>query len=383
LRRQAAVYKIHIVEDSMATKIMRVAAAMRACVLVACLLGAASVVQAQTLRWGTFNTVASFGAGNTAASQTLVSTVAGTDRGSGAVSLTLGVAGGTASWNGFGIGRNDDGYFSGPDMPQAGITMTTGAPGYNGGIPAISAVSFATGYNAAGGPAGLPAPPSDRAAVYFDVGSGATMTAQMNFAALVGGSLPAGSWIFIDNVDQGERLVLTGPSGWISTVHAGDSTLPRPASMFNVAPVSSPTFPVCGPAVAMTLTTLQLDGRYGDVSTTTPTCSNVPVPVVGVTVGYTKGMDSVGVWIRTAIDVTSLSLTAVDVDASPANAPDNNFSLGLAVISATAPLPVVPLAVATPVPSLDALGLALLVGLVLLTAATLRRPTASKKNSSL
>lgn len=327
-------------------------------------------VEAQSLRWGTFNTLMPFGSGSTATVQTHVATVAGSDRGSGPISITLGVAGGTASWNGFGIGANDDGYFSAPNQPQPGITMVTGAPGYNGGIPAASQVSFATGYNVVGGPSGLPLPPSDRAAIYFDAGSGTTVTAALNFSALNGGSLPAGSWLFIDNVDQGERVIVTGPTSWVATAHFGDSTLPRPAFPTTIVSVPAPTFPACAPAVSMTATTLQLDGRYGDVSTATPTCANAPVPVFGQTVGYTKGMDSVGVWIRTAIDLTSLSLTAADMDANPANGPDNNFSLGLAVIAATVPIP------APPVPTMGVTALGILLALLLSGGAlVLRRNT--------
>ena len=128
------------------------------------LLTMVSSANAQLLKWGTFNSLAPFGSGNTATSQTLIATVPGVERGTGTMAVSLSVAGGVASWNGFGVGTNDDGYFSAPNQPQPGITMMNGAPGYNGGIPALSAGSFAAGYNAAGGPVGLPAPPSDRAA---------------------------------------------------------------------------------------------------------------------------------------------------------------------------------------------------------------------------
>jgi hypothetical protein len=87
-------------------------------------------------------------------------------------------------------------------------------------------------------------------------------------------------------------------------------------------------------------------------------------------------MDSVGVWIRTAIDLTTLSLTAVDMDPTPPNAPDNNFSLGLAVISATA------LPVAAGVPTLDALALTVAVLMLLMAGLVVLRGSASPKNSS-
>ena len=57
--------------------------------------------------------------------------------------------------------------------------------------------------------------------------------------------------------------------------------------------------------------------------------------------GYTKGIDSVGVWIKTALDVSSLTLTASDQDATPRSpqgayqGPDNNFVLGVGFIAAT------------------------------------------------
>ncbi|HPG62629.1 MAG TPA: hypothetical protein PK586_11500 [Casimicrobium sp.] len=357
--------------------IKRVAVHMRAttaCALI-CLLAITGTAHAQLLKWGSFNALAPFGSGNTATSQTLNATVPGVERGTGTIAVSLNVGGGVASWNGFGVGTNDDGYFSAPNQPQPGITMITGAPGYNGGIPALSAASFATGYNAAGGPVGLPAPPSDRAAVYFDSGTGTTITSALSFTSLVGGALPAGSWIFIDNVDQGERVTVTGPNGWAAAVHFGDSTLPRPPVSLSFTPVSAPSFPLCAPAATSTASTLQFDGRYGDVSTTTPTCSNVPVPVQGQTVGYTKGMDSVGVWIRTAIDLTTLSVTAVDMDPTPPNAPDNNFSLGLAVISATE------LPAAAGVPTLDALALTVAVLMLLMAGLVVLLRSASPKNT--
>lgn len=107
-------------------------------------LATIGVVEAQSLRWGTFNALTPFGSGSTATLQTQVATVVGSDRGSGPISITLGIAGDTSSWNGFGVGTNDDRYFPAPNQPQPGITMVTGAPGYNGGIPAVSQVSFAT-----------------------------------------------------------------------------------------------------------------------------------------------------------------------------------------------------------------------------------------------
>lgn len=344
-------------------------------------LGLCGAACAQGLTWGVFTSATSFGAGSPATSQTLPVLLAGSGRGSGTATLALSVSGGTNSWNGYGVGSNDDGYYPAPNMPVTGITMVTGAPGYNGGIAQLAQYSFLAGYNVAGGPIAVPTPPSDRAAIYFDAGSGTTATAQWNFTALSGGSLPAGSWLFIDNVDQGERLTASGPAGWIGSVHIGDSTLPRPvvqntASLGKAGPtaapaipilptnsVGNPTFPVCSPAVTMTATSVQLDGRYGDISGPTPTCSNVPVPVTGQTVGYTKGVDSVGVWIRTAVDLPALSLTVFDTDPSPQGQPDNNFVLGLGVIaSITAQAPAV-------VPTLDVtttIALAVLIALSLL-----------------
>ncbi|MBK8285124.1 MAG: hypothetical protein IPK97_09685 [Ahniella sp.] len=151
-----------------------------------------------------------------------------------------------------------------------------------------------------------------------------------------------GSWIFIDSVDQGEAISVTAASGWIADIHAGDSSLPRPSSPFPLPiSVSTPTFPACTPGITQTATTLQLLGRYGDISTAVPTCSNVPVPVSGQTVGYTKGADSIGVWVRTAIPLTSLSISAIDSDPSTSNGmggftgPDNNFVIGFGVIAQT------------------------------------------------
>lgn len=307
-------------------------------------------VQAQGLVWARFETAPAFGNGNTATSQTLDALVSGAGRGSGTVALTLSVSGGSNAWNGFGIARNDDGYYSGPNQPLPGITFVNGAPGYGGGIPLLAAASFATGYNIAGAPAATPLPPSDRAAIYFDAADGTTAIAQWNFTGLIGATLPAGSWLFLDGIDQGERIVVTGPNGWIAAVHAGDSTLPRPASPVPLPVlVSSPTFPQCAPAVIQTATTLQLDGRYGDISGSIPACANVPVPVPGQTVGYTKGVDAVGIWIRTAIDVSTLQLSAIDSDPSTSNGmggytgPDNNFVMGLGLISRTQGVPAIPL----------------------------------------
>jgi hypothetical protein len=316
--------------------------------IVALSLFASASMHAQTLQWAQFTSVAPFGGGNTATSQALPAAVAGVGRGSGIATFSMSVTGGTSSWNGFGVGRNDDGYYPSPNLPQAGITFVTGAPGYLGGVPAAAQASFTAAYNVAGAPAGLPSPTTDRAAVYADSGSGTTLSAQWDFAGLAGGKLPAGSWLFIDGIDQGERVAIaspgappSGPNGWLATMHTGDSTLPRASNSFTTL-VSSPTFPSCAPAITIGTSSIQLDGRYGDVSQSVPSCSNSPVPVAGQTVGYTKGIDSVGVWVRTAIDLTAISITVFDVDANPPNAPDNNFLLGFGLIAATyepAPVP--------------------------------------------
>lgn len=297
-------------------------------------------VQAQPA-WATFNGAMPVGSASNAINQTHVATVVGGGRGAGTASLTFSVSGGVGAWNGFGVGAGDDGYFSAPNLPQPGITFTNGAPGYNGGVPAAASASFATAYNLPGAPTGTPAP-SDRSALYFDAGDGTTALVAWDFTTLNGGTLLAGSWIFVDGIDQGERVVLTGPTGWIGSIHTADSTLPRPAQPGVPPTVSAPQFPVCAPAMVMTSTTIQLEGRYGDLSNLAPTCSNVPVPVQGVTVGYTKGMDSVGVWIKTAIDLPSLTLTASDQDISPRSpqtnaylGPDNNFVLGVGFIAET------------------------------------------------
>jgi hypothetical protein len=86
-------------------------------------------------------------------------------------------------------------------------------------------------------------------------------------------------------------------------------------------------------------------------------------------------MDSVGVWIRTAIDLTALSFTAVDMDPTPPNAPDNNFSLGLAVISATE------LPAAAGVPTLNVVALTVAVLMLLMVGLVVLRRSASPKNS--
>jgi hypothetical protein len=291
--------------------------------------------------WGNFGDAVPVGSGVPTTTQTLAASVSGSGRGAGIATLTFNVSGGVSAWNGFGVGSNDDGYFSAPNLPQLGITFVNGAPGYNGGIPAVAAASFATAYNAAAAPAGTPTP-TDRAAIYFDAGDGTTVDIAWNFSTLHGGRLLAGSWIFLDGVDQGERVTVTGPSGWIGAITIGDSTLPRPPQSGLPPTVSAPTFPLCSPAISSTSTTLQLDGRYGDLSNLAPSCANTPVPVPGVTVGYTKGMDSVGVWVRTAIDVSTLTLSASDLDLSPRNpqtgayvGPDNNFVLGVGFIAAT------------------------------------------------
>ncbi len=340
--------------------------------IVALTLVASTAMSAQTLQWAQFTSVTPFGSGSLSTSQTLPAMVIGSGRGSGVATLTMSVSGGTASWNGFGVGRNDDGYFPMPNLPQAGITFVNGAPGYLGGVPAAAQAAFTAAYNVAGGPVGAPMPSTDRAAVYADSGDGTTLSAQWNFAGLKGGKLPAGSWLFIDGVDQGERVVVNGPSGWIAAVHTGDSTLPRPPNPFvTIVLVSSPSFPSCAPAITTSTTTLQLDGRYGDLSQVVPGCSNTPVPVPGQTVGYTKGIDSVGVWVRTAIDLTALSISASDTDASPPNSPDNNFLLGFGLIAATFDPP--------PVPALGAIAQGAMAALLLLTGvmAWRRRTTKS------
>lgn len=298
--------------------------------------------RAQSLTWADFPAAPAFGNGSMANPQTLGGTIAGAAIGTGSFSLQLAVTGGSNSWNGFGIAGNDDGYYSGPNQPIVGVTFVNGAPGYNNGIPNLAPIALTNGYNLAGAPAGTPAPTDNRQALYFDAGDGTTATATFNFATLTGGVLPAGSWLFLDGVDQGERVRLSGPSGWIATFHAGDSTLPRPSSPFPLpVSVADPTFPTCTPAVTQTATELELIGRYGDISVPVPTCSNVPVPVSGQTVGYTKGADSIGVWVQTALDVNQLTLEAIDTDPSTSNGmggftgPDNNFVLGLGVISAT------------------------------------------------
>jgi hypothetical protein len=316
--------------------------------LTAC-IATSSLGFAQNLIWGSFNTAPAFGNGSTATSQIFSVSVLGDGRGTGTAQLTLSVTGGSNAWNGFGVAGNDDGYYPAPNQPQPGITFLNGAPGYFGGIPLLSPISFATGYNLAGAPAATPAPPSDRAAIYFDAADGTTATAQWQFSSLQGGVLPAGSWLFFDNVDQGERFSIVGPSGWIASVHAGDSSLPRPPQMGVPVTVSLPSFPVCAPAINQTATTLDLLGRYGDISNPlATTCSATPVPVLMQTVGYTKGVDAVGVWVRTAIDIPSLAINIIDTDPSVRNGvglytgPDNNFFVGLGVIVATGPAPSIP-----------------------------------------
>lgn len=318
-----------------------------ACVVLALLNGHGAFAQAthKPPVWAEFIAAAPIGSGNTATTQTLNAVVPGSGRGSGAASLTFSVSGGVAAWNGNGVGANDDGYYAAPNLPLPGITFVNGAPGYNGGVPALAAASFATAYNTLAAPASTPHP-VDRSAVYFDAGDGSTVTISWDFTALHGGRLLAGSWIFVDGVDQGERVVLNGPSGWIGSIHTADSTTPRPPQPGVPPTVGSPAFPNCSPALTLSPTTLQLDGRYGDLSNVVPACANLPVPVPGVTVGYTKGMDSVGVWIQTASDLTTLTLTANDQDTTPRGpqgnylGPDNNFVLGVGFIAAVEPLAV-------------------------------------------
>lgn len=322
---------------------------------------------AQNLVWGTFATAPAFGNASMANPQTQLATVAGLGPGSGIFSLTLSLSGGSNSWNGFGVARNDDGYFSGPDLPIAGVTFVNGAPGFNNGIPQLAPISLVSGYNLAGAPATTPAPTDNRQALYFDAGDGTTLGAGLNFGSLNGGFLPAGSWLFLDSVDQGERIRVNGPAGWIGQVHAGDASLPRPTSPIPLpTAVSDPTFPICTPAIVQSSTQLELLGRYGDISSAVPTCSPVPVPVAGQTVGYTKGADSIGIWVQTAINLNALSIEAIDTDPSTSNGmggftgPDNNFVLGLGVLSATsAPI-------ALPMLSVWSMGL---LGIVLLIVA--------------
>lgn len=306
------------------------------------LLALPTLASAQSLNWAGFASAPAFGNGSMVSPQVLPGAVPGTGIGSGSFSLTLSVSGGSNSWNGFGIARNDDGYYSGPNQPIVGVTFVNGAPGYNNGIPNLAPIALVNGYNLAGAPAGTPAPDDNRQVIYFDAGDGTTATASLDFASLTGGVLPAGSWLFLDSVDQGERLRINGSNGWIGTIHAGDATLPRPPSPLPLPiTVSTPTFPTCTPAITQSGTQLELLGRYGDISGSTPTCANVPVPVSGQTVGYTKGADSIGIWVQTAIDLNQLTIEAIDTDPSTSNGmggftgPDNNFVLGLGVISAT------------------------------------------------
>ena len=333
-------------------------------------LAVSAGAHAQTLQWAQFVSAVPFGSGAATPSQSLPAAVPGAGRGSGVATLVMSVAGGTASWNGYGVGRNDDGYFPAPDLPQVGITYVSGAPGYLGGVPLAAQAAFSAAYNSAGAPVGLAVPTSDRAAVYADSGTGTTLSAQWDFSTLNGGKLPAGSWIFLDGIDQGERVTVTGPNGWISTVHTGDSTLPRaPNGMTTL--VSAPTFPSCAPAITTSANSIEFNGRYGDVSQFVPGCSNTPVPVAGQTVGYTKGIDSVGVWVRTDVDLTSLSITAFDTDISPPNAPDNNYVLGFGLIAATYAPP--------PIPGPTGLWLVLLGVMVLLIRSyVLRRAMSSR-----
>ncbi|WP_146151801.1 hypothetical protein [Ahniella affigens] len=297
---------------------------------------------AQSLTWATFPAAPAYGNGNMTSPQTHTGSIPGAAIGAGNFSLQLMVTGGSNSWNGFGVAGNDDGYYSGPDQPIVGVTFVNGAPGFNNGIPNLAPIALTNGYNLAGAPPGSPAPDDNRQALYFDAGDGTTATATFNFATLTGGVLPTGSWLFLDGVDQGERVRVNGPIGWIGAIHAGDSSLPRPSSPFPLPiSVTDPTFPTCRPAITQTTTQLELIGRYGDISVPVPTCSNVPVPVSGQTVGYTKGADSIGIWVQTAIDLNQLTIEAIDTDPSTSNGmggftgPDNNFVLGLGVISAT------------------------------------------------
>jgi len=306
------------------------------------LLGSALTVDAQSLTWGQHSAAVPFGSGSPATSQTQVVTVTGSGLGSGTMSIQLSVAGGSNAWNGFGVAGNDDGYYSGPNQPIPGITFTNGGPGFNGGIPLVAPVSLVSGYNLASAPPSTPAPNDDRQVLYFDGADGTTVSIAWNFTTLVGGVLPAGSWLFLDSVDQGEFVNATAAAGWIGTIHAGDSTLPRPSSPIPVpVMVSAPTFPICTPVITTNSTTLQLLGRYGDISVPTPTCSAVPVPVQGQTVGYTKGTDSVGIWVQTARPLENLVVTVRDTDPDVGNGmggfngPDNNFVMGAGIIVQT------------------------------------------------
>ncbi len=342
------------------------------------LLMTAPALHAQALAWGSYAGVVPFGSGSTATSQSYAGTVAGTGPGSGPFSVTLSVSGGSNAWNGFGVAGNDDGYYSGPNQPIPGITFVNGAPGYNGGIPALSQVSLVAGYNLAGAPVGTPAPTTDQQVLYFDAADGTTATILYDFSSLAGGALPAGSWLFLDTVDQGEQVTVTAASGWQGTLHAGDSSLPRPPPPIPVpTAVSDPTFPVCTPAITQTPTTLVMVGRYGDISNIVPTCANVPVPVQGQTVGYTKGTDSVGIWVQTALPLTTLTISAVDSDPSVGNGmggftgPDNNFVLGVGMIVQTLPAGVVRSIPATSWPALLLLG-AMMFGLTFILRRTVQ-----------
>ena len=75
------------------------------------------------------------GGDSPATTQSLPLTVAGGGRGTGTASLTFSVAGGVATWNGYGVGANDDPYHAAPICLSAGVIAINGAPGYNGGVP--------------------------------------------------------------------------------------------------------------------------------------------------------------------------------------------------------------------------------------------------------
>ena len=147
-------------------------------------LAVSAGAHAQTLQWAQFVSAVPFGSGAATPLQSLPAAVPGAGRGSGVATLVMSVAGGTASWNGYGVGRNDDGYFPTPDLPQVGITYVSGAPGYLGGVPLAAQAAFSTAYNSAGAPVGLAVPTSDRAAVYADSGTGTTLSAQWDFSTL-------------------------------------------------------------------------------------------------------------------------------------------------------------------------------------------------------
>jgi hypothetical protein len=219
----------------------------------------------------------------------------------------------TGSFNGAGRYLNDDGYPGG----------VGGAPGYSNTATALSSnfTSFAAAQS-------LPTLAGNNGLI-FDGGDNQSIAATFDFTTLNGGVLPAGSWLFFYDIDQNEIASLVGPAGWYNSIATMDLTAAVPTNQSNPLP-GGPNYltsPTSGPFPASSSLGTQLTGMTG----TTLSFYGPQGTRANGSTGPTVGTDATGLFVQTAIPLTSLIYTDFDND------PNNNYVSGVGGVAVNIP----------------------------------------------